>query len=192
MDKPVTSKLHRLTLNKKLEIDGKTCKANLSWSVRSNFPRVAVYLSNKDDELLSVMLAPLTYANLGMMTDSIKKIAVESKEQHVDYKCEGMKWVENKPSSETEYKATVRIGKDAEGIMYLAVIAPEKPKIRFALVPKGLKLFDEQVKEFDPKTTSTMFAESYAKTLDTQMSLVKDEVVSYRKNTEFKSSFSDL
>lgn len=144
--------------------------AGLTWSIRKGFPRITVYtggnILDKDKKLdySKIIIAPFDYTTMIMFLDYFKNV-IESKEE-IKYKvnCYNNKFVDNKRTDDIIIQASVIIGKDLEGIVYISVVEENKKSIKFELIPEGKwhKFFNGNNEEIvDKKDLSLRYSRTY-------------------------------
>lgn len=115
--------------------------ATLQWGIRGNYPRITVYTSNnqafKDNkpDYSFIITAPFDYLTLLYFIDQMTIIAKGSNGKKVQIDCLNTKVENGQRSNEKVVQATVVIGKDENGIVYIAALEDSKKKIKFELMP---------------------------------------------------------
>ena len=181
--------------------------ASLNWAIRLGYPRIVVYTTNKfvENKKLdpkSVIIAPFSYEALftliscleELINSNIRMERIKSEiSDHSKYapppdsytiEC----W--NKFDDKKVLQCKITVGRDDEGIFYIGVRAPEKPKIRFDILPNSTwhKYCGKDGEEITDKTRlSLLYAKAYVKVLTELMSseLIidnKEELMLERKN----------
>lgn len=167
MEKIKLVKFSPLTLRK----SGEEFKgAGLTWSIRKGFPRITVYtggnILDKDKKVdySKIVIAPFDYTTMIMFLDYFKNV-IESKDE-IKYKvnCYNNKFVDNKRTEEVIIQASVIIGKDKEGVIYLAAVEENKRNLKFELIPEGKwhKFFNGENEEIiNKRELSLSYARAY-------------------------------
>ena len=139
-------KFKPLTLIKVLDEDTKEY-ASLQFSIRMGYPRIAVYTknipraydpNNKPPALdyNTMIIAPFDYKMFMDLLEYMEEV-IESKEPiRYSVDCLNVKWVNGAKTNDVYTQATVTIGKDNEGVVFLAATEDKKRKVKFDLLPK--------------------------------------------------------
>lgn len=162
---------YALTLRKKLGDTNDT--AALSWSMRGIYPRCNIYTSNKaftdgKPNYDFIITAPFDIITLEMVLVHLEEIIEAENGAKFTIDCLNNK-IENKErKSELFLQARMTIGKDDNGIIYIAVTEEGKKKIKFDLVPttpyfKYYNKSGEQIK--DESILSKYYAKGYLRNL---------------------------
>ena len=154
--------------------------ASLTWTYRNLYPRITVYLENghtpkKEYSYDDTIIAPMTPVVLGMVIDAISSITEGKVNTKKKICCYNNKYVDNVRTNTVELQATILIGKDKEGVVYLAVIADSKRRVKFKLLPSEVyhKFYDEDNNLITDKSKlSKAFATAYVRQLKKQMEKV--------------------
>lgn len=149
----------------------------LQWSVRMGFPRITVYTTNKATEkgkmdFSKVIIAPFDYINLKLFLSYFKDIVVSDDEKSYSVECFNVTFKDGIKTNETRLQAKVVVGKDKDGVIYLAAIEEGKPKIKFELLPntKWFRYYDKDNNEItDKRVLSKKYAEAYLCLLETTL-----------------------
>lgn len=149
------TKFARLSLTHYYTDDkGEKDSASLVWAVRMGYPRIEVYTSNKNSrnsdgaiDYNKMINAPFTPVMFYVFLENFK-LAINSDPgdkyiiDHYNSKFEkGVK------TNEIVLQAKSVIGKDKEGVIYIAVLDDNKKKVKFDLLPP-----EDWYKIRDPKT----------------------------------------
>lgn len=122
--------------------DGTTDRANASWSMRNEYPRLTVYTSKftkKEDGTIDyskIIIAPFDLISAGDLVDEMKKVVANKEKRVLElvHYCYYPKYVDGKKTSEKEVKAIVKFGRDEKGIYYLKVKGKDKPELEFPML----------------------------------------------------------
>ena len=117
----------------------------------------------------------MTPVVLGMVIDAISSITEGKVNTKKKIGCYNNKYVDNVRTNTVELQATILIGKDKEGVVYLAVIADSKRRVKFKLLPSEVyhKFYDEDNNLITDKSKlSKAFATAYVRQLKKQMEKV--------------------
>lgn len=130
-----------LTLGEAIEVDGVSSRATLTWSVRNGYPRAVVYTdSNKafqsgKPDYNFIITVPFDLMNLGMVISVLEDIDKGPNDDLRVINSYNTK-VENGERTNTRYlQGKLVIGKDKDGVRYIAAIEDGKKKVKFRLLP---------------------------------------------------------
>ena len=151
--------------------------ATLTWTYRNLYPRITVYLENghvpkKEYSYDDTIIAPMTPIVLGMVIDTISNIIKGKNNTKRKVDCYNNKYVDNVRTNTIVLQASILIGKDKDGVIYLAVIAEGKRRVKFKLLPSTVyhKFYDENNNLItDEAELSKAFATAYVRHLKKQM-----------------------
>jgi len=119
--------------------DGKY--GQLTWSIRNGYPRLVVFTDSSKEKTAnfdynSMIVAPFDYITMGTLIDQFILLINGENGVRQQIKCYNSKFENGQKTNEITLQATVEIGKDNNGIMYIAVVADGKKKIKFEIKPK--------------------------------------------------------
>lgn len=150
--------------------------ATLVWSTRGLYPRITVYTSNNNAFVNSkpnydyIITAPFDIITLQMFIKQLKNILKEPENTKYAIDCLNTK-VENGVRTNEKYvQAKVHIGKDDNGVIYIAATEDNKKKIKFTLLPnmEFFKFYDKAGQLIkDNKILSALYTEAYIKSIET-------------------------
>lgn len=196
-------KFSALTLKKTIKEDKDT--ATMNWSIKGGYPRISVYTSNDimvNDKFdySKLITAPFNYVTFNIFMAYFEKVIKDLEESEYKIECHNTKWENNQRTDKTYLQATVYIGRNSEGVVYLKVTEDKKDEIVFELMPDTTwhKFYDKQKNEIkNKKILSQLYTNAYYKTLDKlmtsemisdipnqQVKAIKNTGKSYYKNTE--------
>lgn len=144
-------------------VNGKNKKASLLWQLINNNPRIVVYTNDPDDQvdygkIAAKIDAPTFFAFMNLIEAAINAEGeFKAKIDNSNYSWSGGKRAET-PTVESSLLA----GKDAEGVVWVAVSAPRRPQIKFPFVNPEFHSFAH--KDGSPYTKgemSKLMAKSY-------------------------------
>jgi len=151
--------------------------ASLTWSIRAGYPRVTVYTDNSNSfktefSYDNLIIAPMDSVTVNTLIANLRTVADSKETTSLTIKCYNVKYVDNVKTDEIMLQATIIVGKDDEGVVYISVTQEGKKNVVFKLLPK-LKWHkflgpDHKVIE-DNSKLSTMFAKSYIARLQSLM-----------------------
>lgn len=124
--------------------------ASLQFTMRMNYPRICVYTKNlprkfeseyKKEEVIdwnTIIIAPFKTDMFMNLLEDIEE-AINSKES-VKYitECLNVKWVNGEKTKDIYTQASVTVGKDDKGVVYIAVTEDKKRKVKFDLLPDNV------------------------------------------------------
>jgi len=139
-------------------------------SVRNGYPRFTVFTTNKNREAAfdynTMITAPFDYNSFNSFVKLFEKVIDSKPDTKFKIDCFNAKYVDNKRTDDIVLQSTVNIGKDAEGIIYLALIAEGKRKVKFEIEPsRWHKLYVGDEPVTDKAELSKLAAEGYLVTL---------------------------
>lgn len=152
-------------------------KSSLIWGVYSNNPRITVYTGDPEDnsertgygKIVANLDTPSFYAFIEMLEETAKS-KVEFK-QKIDNK--GFTWIGGKRSELPVVLNSLVVGKDADGSVWISVIADDRPKIRFYILPGELvSLYHGDGTQFTKGEASSLYALGYCQILRNLVSIV--------------------
>lgn len=163
-------------LNLRKQYEDKDDYALLTWAIRKGFPRVTIWTQNKRPEgvkldMNTVITAPFDYITFTMFRQYFLNIINNTEPDVKKYtvECYNVKFVNNQRTNELYVQARVTVGRDKDNVIYIAVIADEKPKIKFDLLPNPtwFKFYagDKNLLE-DKGRLSTEYAKAYLDVMD--------------------------
>lgn len=105
-----------------------TQRSSLSWSTYRGNPRATVFtgVPNDGKGVLHAAMNPETFL---IFLDLFEKIAKTEKEDKIKLECSTI--VKTGDSKEKVHVSDLWFGKDAEGVMWISVVAENRPKIKF-------------------------------------------------------------
>jgi len=162
--------------------------ALFSWGIRAGYPRIIVYTSNmpwdkrdasKKFDYNTMITAPFDHITLGIMLDKLRKIIRGDKDSKESVDCYNAKFENGVKTNQVVVQARFTIGKDKDGVIYLAATTDGKRKVKFELAPSDtwFKFYDKNNDQVTDKgILSMLYADSYlnklTKLMDAEM--VKD------------------
>ena len=161
--------------------------ATLSWSIRKGYPRITVYTDNsrkksKEFSFDHLITAPMDAVIVNVVIDNLGKVIKSDKEIKLATKCYNVKYVNNEKTDDIYLQATIIIGKDKDGVIYMTAVEDGKRKVKFKLLPreKWHKFINAGGNEVTDKSElSVLFATAYHKRLKSLMDkhLADDAVI---------------
>lgn len=151
-----------------LSAEGGTAK--LRWGVRMGFPRLTVEperINEGDSYPEKIITAPFNYIMFYYMVDRFEEIIEADPGTMTSIECKNIKYANGERTQETFVQAKVIVGKDKEGIIFISVIAEDKKKVKFNLLPdeKWYKLYRNGVEVTDRVELSKCYAKAYVRAL---------------------------
>ena len=184
-----------LTLHKSYTNDaGVNDRASLIWSSRMANPRISVYTESafdaegkpkvKEPGKITSVVAPFNYITFGIFLSNINNILEAKNESKIQTDCYNTKYVDNKPTTEIAIQASVIVGRNKDGVIYIAVMKDGLKKVSFELLPdKYVKYYSSDGEVItDKKTLSNMFTKVY---IDTINKLFSDDLNVIGKNISY-------
>lgn len=106
-------------------------KARMSITFRNGLPRLTVYTGLENPQ--NVISYPCDYPTFFYILELLEKVTKSPAGTQYEVDSEGMKFVNGERTNEKIVVSTLHIGKTKEGVVYLAIIAPDRPKIVFPI-----------------------------------------------------------
>ena len=146
--------------------------ASLNWATRLGYPRIVVYTTNKfvenrKQDPKSVIIAPFSYEALFTLIACMEELINNKIPDSYTVEC----W--NKYDDKKVLQCKITVGRDDNGIFFIGIRAPEKPKIRFDILPNSTwhKYCGKDGEEITDKSKlSLLYAKAYVKVLTELMS----------------------
>jgi hypothetical protein len=112
-------------------VEGK--KARLAWSMREAGPRITVYTNSPSDTInYGIISAPMNPETFFITLSLLEKITTGPKDTKKKIACLTSNRNSDGSMGERVIQSEVIIGKDSEGIVWMSVIAENRPKIKFS------------------------------------------------------------
>jgi len=169
-------KFYRYKFLKLYKADNNKNLASLTWGVRMGYPRVTVFTSN--DESISIydrmITAPFDSETFMMFVNMLKSVTTLKRGEKLKMDCLNYKYRDGAKTNEIYTQATVIIGKDEDGVNYIAVIEEKKKKVKFEFLPGKFHRFynSDGTENTDKSLLSDSFTLAYADILDKAISAV--------------------
>lgn len=119
-----------------------TQKARLVFSFRDGNPRIVVYtgVTGKD----GIINFPSDVPTMTYIVSVLKEIAAGAPGEKQAIQSLTTLYVNDKPTQEKKLVSTLHIGKSKEGLVYLCLVAEDKPKIVFTIKSSIYHTFKDQ------------------------------------------------
>lgn len=163
--------------------DPQARRPRLIFSFRDGNPRITVYTGQKSPS--GVISFPCDVPHLVTILSYIKEVANSEPGYKLSVDSLTTKYVDNKPSNETELVSTLHVGKSKEGIVYLSLIAENKPKMVFSIKPSKYHVFRDSEKNVIPD--NVISSKMATKIADLVLELVSQSVMQYT-NEKYENS----
>ena len=164
-------------------VDQQSRRPRLVFSFRDGNPRITVYTGQKSPN--GVISFPCDVPHMVTILNYIKDIASAEPSSKITVDSLTTKYVDNKPTNDTELVSTLHIGKSKEGIVYLSVIAENKPKMVFSIKPSKFHVFRDAEKNVIPD--NVISCKMATKIADLLLGLIANVVLQYT-NERYDSS----
>lgn len=135
-------------------------RARLAFGIRDGNPRITVFTNDPNDKIsngvIYAAMNPETFYSFLELFSSVLRAKEETK-----YKinCFGTRWENDKPTKEKILVSDLCFGRDAEGVIWICVIAENRPKIKFEFAISDYHLLmDSDGKQFDKARASRLEA----------------------------------
>ena len=156
-------------------VNENSSRSRLVLSFRDGKPRLTVYTGLKGQT--GIISFPCDSIHITTIFNMLKEIAQGEPNKKVSIDSLTLKYVDNKATNELELVSTLYIGKSEEGIVYLAIISENKPKLVFSIRPSRFHVFRDSEKNIIPESQiSKMMAISLA---DLALNLVAIGIMQY-------------
>lgn len=163
-----------LNLSKVHMVDDKKDSAQLQWSSRMGYPRITVFTTDNTQvdgkfDYSKMIKAPFDFVTIDIFMQRFRNVLETTEEVKYVIDCFNNKFVNRERTDEVELVAKVTVGRDSDGVVYLAVTEDNKKKIKFELMPstKYFKFYDKNGDVItDKKILSNLYAKAYHKRLD--------------------------
>jgi hypothetical protein len=161
-------------------VNTKGKRASLLWQLINNNPRIVVYTNDPDDQvnygkIAAKIDAPIFFAFMNLIEQAINAVGeFKGKIDNSNFSWNGGKRAET-PTVESSLLA----GKDADGVVWVAVSAPRRPQIKFPFVnPEFHSFVHKDGAPYSKGEVSILMAKSYLDVLRLMMAqlLVKEYV----------------
>ena len=110
--------------------------SSLKWGFRKGYPRLMVFINGSDLSVRgrdNMIIAPFGFTALNTLTGAMAEIIEAEKGTEFSINCINAKFVDNKKTDETIVQATVVVGKDQDGMIFISLSEESKPTVRFNL-----------------------------------------------------------
>lgn len=142
--------------------------STLNWSMRGKYPRITVFINGGDRSVVgkdNMIIAPMTMLGINDLMTAMKSISDLKTPNNTVYEisCYNSKYVDNKRTDETYVQATIVIGKDENGVSYIALKAADRPLVKFMFrsPKKWFKTTKNGVDIYSTPEGSAGFASNY-------------------------------
>jgi hypothetical protein len=150
--------------------------ASLNWGLYSNNPRITVYTNDPDDtrdngKITAALDAPVFFAFLELLSNAIKsKTEYRAKIDNKNFIFPG-----GKRSETPVLVSSLIVGRDEEGVVFISVVANNRPIIKFPFVnPDFHHFFHTSGDPYSKAEVSTLMAMAYLKMMTTMMTVAMD------------------
>ncbi len=165
-------KLAPLSLRKDYDDNaGEKDYGTLSWGIRAGYPRIMVYTSNGKKkapdakfDYNSFITAPFDYVTFGILMERFDKVISNPTEVNYTIDCFNNTFENGVRTDNLYLQAKVHIGRDKEGVIYIAAIEENKRKLKFYFMPsdKYFIIYDKDSNIVTDKSVlSSLYARSY-------------------------------
>lgn len=154
--------------------------ASLIWGLYSNNPRLTVYTNvegDRDNGRMSANLDTRTFYSLLILlkraiefkaTAEVPDFKVKVNNQRPNFKPGG-----GRPDGNVD-ESELWVGKDKEGVIFLAVTAYNRPKIKFPFIPSEYhQFFHGSGEQFSKSEASALSAEAYLELLKPMVAMLQ-------------------
>ena len=142
----------------------------LNYATRNGYPRITVFTTNKNKEEVfdynTMINATFNLTQFLMFVDEIRDIVEADKDTSASVDCFNAKYVNGVKTNDVELQATAIVGKDKDGIIYLAVTHEGKRKIKFELLPTEWNKYSRNKEALSKEELSKRFTKAYIRAID--------------------------
>ena len=150
-------------------------RPKLVLSFRDGNPRITVYTGVQGPE--GVISFPSDYATMSAVVNLLKEVAKAPPGTKYSVDSLTTLYENNQPTNQKRLVSVLYIGKSKEGLVYLSVIAENRPKLVFTIKPSPYHVFrDENKNELPQEKISSMLAEGIAELI---MNVISNILVDY-------------
>lgn len=135
-------------------------RSRLVWSSYRGNPRISVFTGVQGDTGKGVINAPMNPETFDILMSKIIEMAKDPKEDRMKIEClTSLKGADGQRSQERVKLSDVIFGRDANGLMWLSVVAENRPKIKFEFrVSDFHKLYGKDGNAFTEADASSLQA----------------------------------
>lgn len=109
--------------------------SKLSWGIRNGSPRLTVFTNDPSDVgpdiNAGVISAPLDTVTMTIFLNLLEKLVTSPEDTKYMIECKTSKYVNNIRTDEIIILSELWFGKDINGFIWISIIAPNRPKIKF-------------------------------------------------------------
>jgi len=142
----------------------------LNYATRNGYPRITVFTSNKNKEEAfdynTMVNATFSLTQFLMFVDDMRDMVDADKDTSASVDCFNAKYVNGVKTNDVELQATAVVGKDKDGIIYLAVTSEGKRKVKFELLPTEWNKYSKNKEVRTKEELSKRFTKSYIRAID--------------------------
>lgn len=107
-------------------------RAKLGFGIRDGNPRITVFTNDpKDTVSKGIIYAAMNPETFFAFLQMFEKVARSSEETKMKIDCFGLRYENDKPTKDRILLSELYFGRTAEGIVWLSVVAENRPKIKF-------------------------------------------------------------
>ena len=135
-------------------------RARLAFGIRDGNPRITVFTNDPNDKVnngvIYAAMNPETFYGFLELFSAVLRAKEETK---FKVQCFGTRWENDKPTKEKILISDLCFGRDAEGVIWICIIADNRPKIKFEFnISDYHLLVDSDGKQFDKARASRLEA----------------------------------
>jgi len=146
--------------------------ASLVWSIRQGYPRMTIYLDNSESggklDYSKVIIAPLDSITLETYLGLLEKVIGSDNNTEYKINCYNIRWDNGVKTNDIYLQASLVVGKDEEGVIYIGSTVEGKPFVKFPLTvnTRWHRIIGKNGAELTDKAElSKLHAKSYLKLL---------------------------
>lgn len=124
-------------------INGSTRKPSLAFGLYKNMPVITVYTGLEGDKDNGRIEVKLDVASMAALSGMVQKAIENKAENRIVLESADFTFISGKKSDAPKLQSKVAIGRDANGVVYIAVASWDnnRPNVKFPLLPTGYRTF---------------------------------------------------
>lgn len=135
-------------------------RAKLAFGVRDGNPRVTVFTNDPNDKISNgIIYAAMNPETFYTFLELFNNVIRAKEETKYKISCYGTRWENDKPTKDKILISDLCFGRDADGIIWICLIAENRPKIKFEFsISDYHLLYDAHGQQFDKSQASRLEA----------------------------------
>jgi hypothetical protein len=151
-----------------IEQNGRTQTPRMTIQVVDNQPRLTVYTNVKDDANKGIIEGNMDTYTFAAMLQAVRDVANDPANPGIRIPNKGYFFKGGERSEKPGVKSTTVVGRDSDGNVYIALIANNRPNIRFKFLPSEWHdgIMDAKGNVLSTAMVSKMYAVGYANVVE--------------------------